>query len=416
MFGSETLEVMIGIIFVFILISTICSAIREIIEAVVKSRAAYLEHGIRQLLQDQNGTELANSFYNHPLISGLFAGQYKPGDPKKKKPSYLAWGGDLPSYIPSRNFATVLFDIASRGQAMTAASSDPTSHVMSLDKIRANVLALQNPPVQRILLTAIDSAQGDLNRAIANVEGWYDSAMDRVSGWYKRRTHGILFFIALTLAATMNIDTVQIVDHLYTNNSVRANIVAEAEKAVAAPAATTTADAEARAEQARMQLQSLHLPVGWPATQPLEHWYQFLAMFAGWLVTAFAATLGAPFWFDILNKVMVIRSTVKPHEKSREEASEDRQARPAPMMFMQPQMAAAGPAPAAAPVAPAAAAPAATLATHGGPPATILPPAPRASIPASADDDSDASGCDVTADASTATSDEDLPPAEGGVA
>ena len=34
--------------------------------------------------------------------------------------------------------------------------------------------------------------------------------------------------------------------------------------------------------------------------------------------------LGAPFWFDLLNKVMVIRSTVKPHEKSPEESSEDR--------------------------------------------------------------------------------------------
>jgi hypothetical protein len=37
--------------------------------------------------------------------------------------------------------------------------------------------------------------------------------------------------------------------------------------------------------------------------------------------------MGAPFWFDLLNKVMVIRSTVKPHEKSPEEASEDRQAK-----------------------------------------------------------------------------------------
>jgi len=42
-------------------------------------------------------------------------------------------------------------------------------------------------------------------------------------------------------------------------------------------------------------------------------------------MTAFAVSLGAPFWFDILNKIMVIRSTVKPREKSREEGSEDRQ-------------------------------------------------------------------------------------------
>jgi hypothetical protein len=36
-------------------------------------------------------------------------------------------------------------------------------------------------------------------------------------------------------------------------------------------------------------------------------------------------TLGAPFWFDLLNQIMVIRSTVKPEEKSDTEASKDPQ-------------------------------------------------------------------------------------------
>jgi len=33
--------------------------------------------------------------------------------------------------------------------------------------------------------------------------------------------------------------------------------------------------------------------------------------------------MGAPFWFDMLNRLMVIRSTVKPHEKSKEQESKD---------------------------------------------------------------------------------------------
>jgi hypothetical protein len=45
----------------------------------------------------------------------------------------------------------------------------------------------------------------------------------------------------------------------------------------------------------------------------------------GWLITGFAISFGAPFWFDLLNRMMVIRSTVKPHEKSPEEASQDKQ-------------------------------------------------------------------------------------------
>jgi hypothetical protein len=47
------------------------------------------------------------------------------------------------------------------------------------------------------------------------------------------------------------------------------------------------------------------------------------AHWLGWLLTAMAISLGAPFWFDTLNRLMVVRSTVKPHEKSREQESKD---------------------------------------------------------------------------------------------
>ncbi|MCX7250382.1 MAG: hypothetical protein NTX37_02565, partial [Burkholderiales bacterium] len=32
----------------------------------------------------------------------------------------------------------------------------------------------------------------------------------------------------------------------------------------------------------------------------------------GWLLTALATMLGAPFWFDILSRVMTVRATLKP--------------------------------------------------------------------------------------------------------
>ena len=44
----------------------------------------------------------------------------------------------------------------------------------------------------------------------------------------------------------------------------------------------------------------------------------------GWLLTAIAISLGAPFWFYMLNKIMVVRSTVKPREKSQDKGSKDK--------------------------------------------------------------------------------------------
>src|SRR4051794_5082858 len=112
MFGSEILEVAIGIVFVFVLVSTLASAIREGIEAWLKTRASYLEFGIRELLQDREGTGLCSELFNHPLIQNLFQGEYVPR-PASKKP--LKGGGSLPSYIPSRNFAVAILDVAARG-------------------------------------------------------------------------------------------------------------------------------------------------------------------------------------------------------------------------------------------------------------------------------------------------------------
>ena len=71
MFGSDILEVATGVVFVFVLISTICTAIRESLEAWLKTRASYLEFGIRELLQDRKGTGRAKGVFEHPLVFGL---------------------------------------------------------------------------------------------------------------------------------------------------------------------------------------------------------------------------------------------------------------------------------------------------------------------------------------------------------
>jgi hypothetical protein len=328
MFGSVVLDVAIGIVFVFLLISMICSAIREGIEAWMKTRAAYLEQGIRELLHDTGATGIAAHFFAHPLIYSLYSGGYARPQPGGWWPVALTRGRNLPSYIPRRNFALALLDIAARGPITDDVSSHPAAGVVSLDAARANILNIGNAPVQRVLLTAIDTAEGDFHKAVANVEAWFDSGMDRVSGGYKRSTQWMLFVIAVVVAIALNVNTLAIVNHLYRDTAARAALVARAQ--AVAPDATGP---NRTYPEIRNELSGLNLPIGWTVglpqlatvpgqTERRADWFQAIL---GWLITAFAATLGAPFWFDVLNKVMVIRSTVKPHEKSPEESSEDRQ-------------------------------------------------------------------------------------------
>lgn len=317
------LEVAIGVIFVFILVSIICTAIREGIESWLKTRAAYLEHAIRQLLSDNKGEGLAKDIYTHPLIFGLFNKDYTPGS-AAGTPALFAKGNNLPSYIPSRNFALALMDVAARGPMKEDFTAEDSTPIVTLKHLRDNVSSLGNPFVQRLLINAIDAAQGDINRAQANIEDWYNSGMDRVSGWYKRSTQIIIFSLALIISIGLNINTIKIATYLSTNQTARDLLVKNAE----------TLNKEGKLPEDRSykatvsQLDGLGLPIGWPDNVKFnikDLPSIFFANILGWLLTALAASLGAPFWFDTLNKVMVIRSTVKPHEKSQEEASEDRQ-------------------------------------------------------------------------------------------
>jgi hypothetical protein len=97
MLGSSIVDVAIGLIFVYLLLSLICSAANETIERFSKKRAKDLERGLTEMLG--NGG-LVKSLYEHPLISSLFPDPYKAG------------AANLPSYIPARNFALALMDIA----------------------------------------------------------------------------------------------------------------------------------------------------------------------------------------------------------------------------------------------------------------------------------------------------------------
>jgi hypothetical protein len=329
MLGSEILDVAIGVVFVFVLVSLICSAVREGLEAWLKTRATHLDEGIRHLLHDHDAQGLARHLFEHPLVFGLFTGNYNPPTKDTWWPTALTRGRNLPSYIPSRNFALALMDIAARGPATDDVSGDPGTMTMSLDAVRANIRNLGNPAVQRVLLMAIDTAQDDFEKAVSNVAAWYDSGMDRVSGWYKRSTQWILFAIGVFVAVAFNVNTVAIADYLYHERAAREALVAEAQAA-----GRDQNFVDSNYQRVRTDLEALQLPIGWTKTSLLRPdpvrssqsmGLVWLEAIGGWLLTAFAASLGAPFWFDLLNKIMVIRSTVKPHEKSPEEASEDRQ-------------------------------------------------------------------------------------------
>lgn len=321
MFGSNIIDVLIGLIVVYLLMSLVATGVREALAGIFKTRALFLEAGMKELL----GTgPLLSAFYEHPQIYALYAGQDRD-----------------PSYIPASNFALAILDMAARGlDHKSTVQSGPEATPVTVDTIRRNITGLKDTKVQRMVLSALDTASGDLAKAQQSLQRWFDSAMDRVSGRYRRRTSLVLFAIGLLTAILINVDTIEVGTSFYKSPALREAAVAMAghltDTASRAPSDTALHVVHVDSRGAIDSLYALKLPIGWTTimspTNPIvkqrgvtmavtDH---VLHSFFGWLLTAVAISLGAPFWFDMLNRFMVIRSTVKPHEKSPEEDSVDR--------------------------------------------------------------------------------------------
>jgi len=305
MFGSALLDVAVGMVFVYLLLSLICSAFNELLETRLKNRARDLERGIKGLLGPNTG--LVDKFYNHGLIFSLFRGTYAEASKNRT----------LPSYIPSKDFATAVANILGPAGGNVPSPAD----------VRNSINQITNDQVKSALLSLLNDAQNDLDKFRAGLEDWFNSTMDRVSGWYKRRTHVIIFVCAFLIAVAMNVNSISLAQDLWTNQAKREALVGAAQgyfdKHPASAGANSLGSAASNLDQGLKadidELRGTSLPIGWSQSVLQNLGKSPLLWFAavlGWLLTACAASLGAPFWFDLLGKIIVVRSSIKPGEKS----------------------------------------------------------------------------------------------------
>jgi hypothetical protein len=289
------------------------------LEAWSKSRAAFLERGMLALFeapgaQTDTAHKLVEALYNHPRIYGLFEGAYVRADNPSRTADELR---RLPSYIPASTFSDALIDTVARRCRNVPSRADIA------DRLRLGAEALDNDNLRTVILSAINEAGGDTAAMRAAIETWYNAGMDRVAGWYRRRTHWIVVAVAALITIGLNVNTITIFRALEQDTALRQSIVQQASVA--------GTNASLGGEDARRELDQVSLPIGWTnvAWPAPGQWFapeSFVAAvmtLAGWGLTIFAISLGAPFWFDVLNKFIVVRATVKPTEKSPDEPSKD---------------------------------------------------------------------------------------------
>lgn len=338
LFNSTVLDVVIGIVFVYLLLAIICTATNEYIAGLLSARSKMLKKALSQLLDNQpvkidktapeakdvteqdnqpvkaektapeaeDVTEqdgFLNAFNDHPLLTGMMLDKSHP------------------SYLPARTFALAVMDLAT--------PSKPGS--ITFEDLEAGVEAMPKGDVKRTLLALLQNTNADLDAAQKAIEGWFDDTMDRVSGWYKRRTQLFTLLIAAIITILANADTIHVARRLWTDPVLRSAVVEEAKNRSQKPPpvsveykdkdnplkpTSTASEGNVLSDKERALLGEL---IGWrscktgDSPESCTSWSGANGpeRILGWILTIMAISLGAPFWFDLLNKFMNIRSAGK---------------------------------------------------------------------------------------------------------
>lgn len=309
MTGFEFLDLIIGLSFIYFISGLVVSVIQEIRANILKLRFHNLEAWVSDTFAKG---DLAAAIMDHDLIKQLV-----------KK-------GRKPSYIPPKHFIQALLDVVH--------SEKNGNTPYNINTLRESVEQSDKLPsdLKRYILQSIYEAQGEIEKVRTELAAWFNNNMDRISGTYKVIQQRAMLVISFVVVAMLNVDTISISRFLYENPQERealANAAAKTsqdtllvqlyQKYVAAdsvqPGDSANAAIVREIKESLGDIKAINekiadyrLPLGWKKSeigghlQPLDISY-WLNKLIGLIISALAVSLGAPFWYDLLNKLVSLR-------------------------------------------------------------------------------------------------------------
>lgn len=289
------LTVVLGVIFVLLMLSLFATSIMELLAAILRLRGRNLRMTLKNLLIDEKSgsSGLFEAFITNPLYKQL---SFK----------YGRGTSNPPSYIDNDSFRTILFDVILGEDGLES-------------QLKSKIEGLENEEMRRILKQLIRDADGKIDVFKSRVGQWYDSIMDRASGYYKRRTQKILIGVGIVMAVILNADTLALYRSLEANPETLDKLVAAAEVVAERESVDDLVQTDLEYEQALEQMKYMRgqvneirspLGMGWQNMDLTTMGpYDWVVKALGWIITAIAVSLGAPFWFDLLKKIVNLRSS-----------------------------------------------------------------------------------------------------------
>ncbi len=299
------IDVAIGLTLVYLGASLFVTIINEYIAQTFNLRGKQLCESLKTLIDDG---AVKNLLMKSPAFKPFFDGA----------------PGKAPSYVDPDVLARLLIG----GLAATSHAGDTVKQASeAIDQLPASDLKTQ---LQALVRTA-GSAHDAL---VSTVSDWVNRSLSMLGEGYKRNLQKISFGIGLTVAISFNIDTIALTEHLYRDKDAREAAVAlgvqiaEKTSPEAFKNCMELTPQQRKDEASCIPLMGLvdtvqgrnaslgKLPIGWPIPELQGHAaasasppsaISWIIRVVGWILTALALSLGAPFWFDLLNKLVSVR-------------------------------------------------------------------------------------------------------------
>lgn len=340
MSGLETLDILIGLVTIYLTFAVACTACVEAFSAVAGLRSTNLHKALEGLLVGKlgGGKELVDAFYDHPLVKTLS---------RSDQAFVPRWLGRLPLL---KTLLAPLADSRRRGPSYIApevVGKVVEAIVLTNAGTRDLATALAHLPegqTKELLELLFREARGGAVAFRDQVASQFDNVMARASGWFKRKTQWLSFLVALFLVVSLNVDTIAIVDTLAKNPELRAAMLEIAQQGLRESETVAcikererpddptdalrlvdecTTQAAGAVAAARDVMQIVSLPLGWGdswgnsgkdsgAGNGESTYVAVLTKVLGLALSVCAISLGAPFWFNLLDRFKAVRASGTP--------------------------------------------------------------------------------------------------------
>lgn len=285
------LDTTIGLVFIYLLLALVVTVLTEAISNFLKVRTKNLGHSLDALL-GKDGETLRDAFN----ATGIIQAAKKLSGPDK--------AGNLGklTYIAPENFANAIIEMGRTFDKEKKRVKDIAGLVSCID-------SLPESDLKNALSAVVDGVENDVQKGKKAIADWFDQIMAGAAERYKNIMKKYAFLAAAVVTIGFNADSITIADALWNDDTLRTQV---AESAAAFSEKAQTVDDLADFDVLKKEMRPF--PIGWDVSAPhhSSDWYfsalGWLLKLVGWLVTALAVSLGAPFWFDLLKKLVAIRS------------------------------------------------------------------------------------------------------------